>query len=572
MKYRQITRYTGDLIETILNGRGVDDINLFLNPNSSNDTKLDMITNVDKGIDLIKNNISKKILILVDSDMDGFSSAAIIYQYLKFINRYIDIDYYVHEKKEHGLTEKVMNYIIDNTFDLIIVPDAGSNDIEQMEYIETVLKSKVLVIDHHEIEVRGDYGVIINNQDCENTNKNLTGAGLTYVFCKALEEHFRTGELENLSDLALIGLVGDSSDLRDNEVRNLCFNAIKNIRSNLIRTFYEVNDKNWNHLIIKDLSFGGIIPLVNAITRVGTLEERQLLFEALADIDNKRMYHVVKKKKNKNTGKFYKVDVFMDLYQYVVDIGQATKRRQDKLAKEHADKLEEQYNQMAGVQVYIASEDLTGMTGLIAMKLSEKYQKPTIILKKRPDEIYAGSIRGNTKVFKDFKEWCANTGLFEMVIGHSNAAGCEIKEDNLSKLKELILSVQPMEMWHDVDMVYKGNMDIDDIKLVDKYSYLWYGGVRPPMFAVEQIKIPKSWLQYSKSTIRFYLNGVSYVKFKSSEEEYKQLIYDGFDNNIILNLVGQTDINRWSGKETPQFIIEDYEIVKEEPNIYGIFA
>ena len=572
MKYRQITRYTGNLIETILSGRGIDDINLFLNPNSSNDTKLDMITNIDKGIDLIKNNISKKILILVDSDMDGFSSAAIIYKYLKFINRYVDIDYYVHEKKEHGLTDSVIEYIKNKDFDLIIVPDAGSNDIEQIEYIETVLKSKVLIIDHHEVEEESEYGVIINNQICEYTNKNLTGAGLTYVFCKALEEHFRTGELENLSDLALIGLVGDSSDLRDNEVRNLCFNAIKNIRSNLIRTFYEVNDKNWNHLIIKDLSFGGIIPLVNAITRVGTLEERQLLFEALADIDNKRMYHVVKKKKNENTGKFYKVDVFMDLYQYVVDIGQAAKRRQDKLAKEHADKLEEQYNQMAGVQVYIASEDLTGMTGLIAMKLSEKYQKPTIILKKRPDEIYAGSIRGNTKVFKDFKEWCTNTGLFEMVIGHSNAAGCEIKEENLSKLKELTLNVQPMEMWHDVDMVYKGNIDIDDIKLVDKYSYLWYGGVRPPMFAVEQIKIPKSWLQYSKSTIRFYLSGVSYVKFKSSEKEYKQLIYDGFDDNIILNVVGQTDINRWSGKETPQFIVEDYEIVKEEPNIYGIFA
>ena len=572
MKYRQIARYTGDLIETILNGRGIDNINLFLNPNSSNDTKLDMITNVDKGIDLIKNSISKKILILVDSDMDGFSSAAIIYQYLKFINRYIDIDYYVHEKKEHGLTNSVMEYITNKNFDLIIVPDAGSNDIEQMEYIETVLKSKVLVIDHHEIEVRGDYGVIINNQDCEYTNKNLTGVGLSYVFCKALEKHFRTGELENLSDLALIGLVGDSSDLRDNEVRNICFNALGNIQSNLIRTFYEIADKDYTKLRIRDLSFGGIIPMVNAITRVGTLEERQLLFEALTDIDNTRMYHLVKKKKNKETGKFDKLDVFMDLYQYVVDIGQATKRRQDKLAKEHANKLEEQYNPIAGIQIYITPEDLTGMTGLIATKLSEKYQKPTIILKKRPDGIYSGSIRGNIEVFDDFKAWCIDTGLFEMVMGHSNAAGCEITEENLSKLRELALDVEPREIWYDVDMIYKGNMDIDDIKLVDKYSYLWYGGVKPPMFAVEQIKIPKSWLQYSKSTIRFYLNGVSYVKFKSSEEEYKQLIYDGFDDNIILNVVGQTDINRWSGKETPQFIIEDYEIVKEEPNIYGIFA
>ena len=392
MKYKQITRYTGDLIETILNGRGIENINLFLSPNNSSDTDLDKIKNIHEGINLIKTHINNNILILVDSDMDGFSSAAIIYKYLKSIDRYANIDYFVHEKKEHGLTKNVMEYIENKNYDLIIIPDASSNDVEQIEYIETILKCRVLVIDHHEIEVRGDYGVIINNHDCEYTNNNLTGAGLTYLFCKALDRHFNANIIEDLSDLALIGLVGDSSDLRDNEVRNLCFNALDNIQSNLIRTFYEVADKNWNELTIKDLSFGGIIPMVNAITRVGELEERQLLFEALTDIDNSRMYHVIKKKKNKETGKFDKVDVFMDLYQYVVDLGQSAKRRQDNMAKKYAEKLEEQYNPNTGIQIYITDDEIVGMNGLIATKLSEKYQQPTLILKKRNDGLYGGSL------------------------------------------------------------------------------------------------------------------------------------------------------------------------------------
>lgn len=572
MKYRQITRYTGDLIETILNGRGIEDINLFLNPNHSDDTDLDKIQNIHEGINLIKTHINNNILILVDSDMDGFSSAAIMYKYLKSIDRYVNVDYFVHCKKEHGLTKTFMEYIEKRNYDLIIIPDAGSNDVEQIEYIEIVLKCRVLVIDHHEIEVRGDYGVIINNKDCEYTNNNLTGAGLTYLFCKALDQYFDTGILEDLSDLALIGLVGDSSDLRDNEVRNLCFNALGNIQNNLVRTFYEVAEKDYTKLRIRDLSFSGIIPMVNAITRVGTLEERILLFEALSDIDSSRMYQVTKKKKDKITGKFNNVDVFMDLYQYAVDLGQSAKRRQDKIVKDYATKLESQYNPNTGIQIYITDEDSGGMNGLIATKLSEKYQQPTIILKKREDGLYGGSIRGNIKVFKDFKEWCLNTGLFEMVIGHDNAAGCEITPENLEKLRMLAHEIEPQEICHDVDLIYRRNIDPEDIRLVDKYSYLWYGGVKPPTFAVEQLKIPKAWIQFSKSTIRFYLNGVTYVKFKSSQEEYNNIVYDGFGENVILNVVGITDVNRWSGKETPQFIINDFEVAKEEVNIYGIFA
>ena len=573
MKYNQITRYTGDLLETILMGRGIDDIPLFLRPNNSNDTKIDMVTNINKGVELVKNYIDKKIMILVDSDMDGFSSASIIYKYIKYVNRYARVDYYVHERKEHGLTDDVMSYIQDNDFDLIIIPDAGSNDVKQIEYIELVLNVKVLVIDHHEVEEDSEYGVIINNQTCEYTNKNLTGAGLTYVFCKALEEHFRTGMLENLSDLALIGLVGDSSDLRDNEVRNLCTTAIKNIKSNLIATFYTVNDKDVNNLTVKDLSFSGIIPLVNAITRVGTLEERMLLFEALADIDNNRYFEVSKRKLNKETRKYEQKVFCMNLYEYVVDLGTLVKKRQDKLTKEYVSRLESQYNQRSGVQIFISDEGIGGISGLIANKLSEKYQQPIVVLKVGKGDTYTGSIRGNIKVVDDFKKWCLDTGLFEMVKGHSNAAGCEIKNENIDKLREKALEVKSREVCYEVDLIYKGSMNPDDIRLLDKYKHLWYGGVNPPTFAIEELKIPKAWLNFSKSTLRFYCGGVSYVKFQTSEEEYRDLKLKGFGEYVTLNIVGKTEINRWNDRETPQFTIQDCEVVEEKTeSIYGIFA
>lgn len=54
-------------------------------------------------------------------------------------------------------------------------------------------------------------------------------------------------------------------------------------------------------------------------------------------------------------------------------------------------------------------------------------------------------------------------------------------------------------------------------------------------------------------------NGVSLIKFKSSEEEYKSLYSD--TGCVTIDVVGKCDKNEWGGNISPQFHIEDYEIV-----------
>ena len=61
-------------------------------------------------------------------------------------------------------------------------------------------------------------------------------------------------------------------------------------------------------------------------------------------------------------------------------------------------------------------------------------------------------------------------------------------------------------------------------------------------------------------TIKIQLEGISLIKFKSSQEEYESLLSEGY---TAINIVGTCNLNEWNGKITPQIIIEDYEVINK---------
>ena len=130
------------------------------------------------------------MVIVVDADADGFLSATIMYQYIKEIGRVngieFEIDFVIHENKAHGLTDKVMDKLSEKNYDLVIIPDAASNDGREIDLLY-VMGAEVLVIDHHIIEEMPQAGIIINNQIGDKVNKNLVGAGMCLKFCQVVD-------------------------------------------------------------------------------------------------------------------------------------------------------------------------------------------------------------------------------------------------------------------------------------------------------------------------------------------------------------------------------------------------
>lgn len=132
----------------------------------------------------------------------------------------IEIDYFLHEGKQHGL-EDLIDKIIENDkkYGLIILPDSSSNDFEYHERLKEI-GVPALVLDHHILEAEvSENAIIINNQSSEKyCNKELTGAGVVWQFCCYLDEVLEQDNAMYFIDLAALGIIGDMGGL--NEIEN----------------------------------------------------------------------------------------------------------------------------------------------------------------------------------------------------------------------------------------------------------------------------------------------------------------------------------------------------------------
>ena len=150
-----------------------------------------------------------RTLVVVDADADGFTSAAILLNWLyDFAPAYVTnkVDYFLHDEKSHGLSDCID---LAMKYKLVICPDSSSNDFEEHRQLAEA-DINVLVLDHHHAEVNPavyDNACIINNQLCDYPNKELSGAGVVWQFCRYLDSKLDTYYADNYLDLAATGLM-----------------------------------------------------------------------------------------------------------------------------------------------------------------------------------------------------------------------------------------------------------------------------------------------------------------------------------------------------------------------------
>ena len=184
MKYKLIDGSLNDInnpIETVLKNRGIENVCEYLNlKQASRDTYLGL-DNIHKAVEVFDKHFQRKdpIGILADNDVDGVCSATLTYKFIKDLDPEYDVRMYVHHKnKSHGLSDKDFN--LDDDVKLLIVPDAGSNDIEEHCLLNENGVSCICA-DHHQVvtNVNNSPAVILNNQNSNSyKNKNCCGASL----------------------------------------------------------------------------------------------------------------------------------------------------------------------------------------------------------------------------------------------------------------------------------------------------------------------------------------------------------------------------------------------------------
>lgn len=562
--------FTANYLDNLLVARGLDTENLDYFYNVPDDSALSnpkLLDNINEGYVLLLEHIhmGSRIALVVDSDVDGFTSSAIIYQYIKKIRPDIEIDYYLHGGKGHGLSDLIEDILhSEKEYHLVILPDAGSND----DTYHSLLKEQgieCLVLDHHIVEADTqmiDNTVIINNQSSSDyPNKDLSGAGVTWQFCRYIDEKAGFDYANDFIDLAALGIVSDMMSVLNLENRYIIHTGFLNVKNYFFQCLCDKQSFSMGNKITPMTVAFYITPLINAMIRVGSMEEKERLF--LAFIDGHEMVPC-----NKRGAKGTLEEVAIESARECTNARAKQNRTLDKAIDELEIKIHK-YDLLENKILFMKLEEEDfppELNGLIAMKLAAKYQRPAIVARLNDEGEVKGSLRGlNESELTSFKNFLEESNYFEFTAGHDNAAGCGILDRNIEPFlayanKELA-DVDFGENFYEVNFErMASSSDLSNLifELMDKEDI--YGQHNDePLIHITNLNVTMEEIRLmgkNQDTIKIEKNGVAYMFFKCKNrlEDFKQY------NEMTIDLVGKPNINNWMGNITPQIFVTDFEI------------
>jgi len=354
-------------------------------------------------------------------------------------------------------------------------------------------------------------------------------------------------------------------DLRNTSTRYYVNRGLENIKNKALDAMIQAQSYSMhNEVNIHNISWY-VTPIFNAMIRIGSFEERELLFRAFIDDYEEFDY-------KKRDGTVIKENI----YDRAARLCKNCKSRQDKMRDKLFAELRANANTDDKVVMVEAQDADPGIIGLSCMKLADALQRPTIVVKKiNKDgvELLSGSCRNfNNSPVDDLKAVISETNLFELCAGHANAAGVQILPENFNDAKKafnkLLKDVEysPTYMCDFVFDIYE--LDTSFIYEVHNARWIWCTGIQEPKVAVEDIMIRRSDINVQGkdfNSIAFTVNDIKFVKFNMKENDPLlewASAWDGDDNDKIeINIVGEVSVNEYKGIFTPQVIIKDSEII-----------
>ena len=518
---------------------GITDVEAYLNPNSIEYQSPDMYKNMDVAVNLL-NHTKGSVGIVIDSDLDGACSAAIAYM-LCIENGLEDIRIYSHAGKEHGLSDLASQIAMDKV-DLLIVPDAGSNDIYQCEEL-MCMGIDIIILDHHIIEKENKHAVVVNPYNSViippmpddqlelveriyngvkvtyTCNTDISGTGVVEKFACAL------GSNQSFKDLVAISLISDICSLRSPENRKYVYDGLTNPTNPFIKYCLE---HCCNRGVNPEGVAFGIAPLANALARSDDQSTKRLFFDALIG----------------------KIEP-----EAAVKAMKAVKSKQDYQVKKVVDKLSDGLDTSHKVIIGFGEPENKSYLGLVANKFCGKYNKPTFLLRELNSTTWSGSMRSPIDLLEIINE----SGLAKCQ-GHDAAAGITVKKSNLKRfarfLDGLDLDVDP-----DIEVaahIEPNNITHNLANVCVENNILWGKDVNKPLFHCI-LTTPQIYVYRNRSTtVKLIQDGIEFIKFFVSNEEASQFeSAQGKSIEVVVSL----GLNEYNGQIKPQAIIERYEII-----------
>lgn len=398
-------------------------------------------------------------------------------------------------------------------------------------------------------------------------NKELSGVGVVYKFCSYLDSILDINLADEFLDLVALGNIADMVSLQSIETKHLIQQGLKNIKNPYFKLMIQKQEYSMKGRITPFNVAFYIAPTMNAVMRIGSIENRNLLFESL--LEHKAYQSIPSTKRGA------KLDETEALVEQAVRISANVKAAQTKMRDKSLEYLEslitdELLNNKILVLCVDDVENIDrGIVGLMANQIMAKYQHPVLILVKTEHEdsseiFYDGS--GRNYGLPDFQQFVKESGYAEFASGHPGAFGASFKQQNIQGFIEYAnntLKDYNFEPSYDVDFIFDAKKDNTyDIFQIASMDNLWGQNITEPYVAMEHLNIDSNNCKLLKeTTVRIIIpnQDLTLIKFKSNEEEYNKMIQSG-----SINIVGRCQINEWGGQLTPQIVIEDYELISKK--------
>ena len=432
----QIRKITGNLkisplLAKVLLNRGIDtpdDAKKFLIPKHENLLKPELMLNVDAAVELIFKNIknNQPILIFGDNDVDGITSATLLFLLLKHYNA--DVDFFVPNRNVdgHGFNNKTITAALKRkTPKLFIAVDCALSAINEIQQLK-LQNIDVIIVDHHDQTDELPQAIVVNPKITNNDYpfKELAAVGVVYCLARAIHQHatlsdyYKKNAIAPINtteflDLVSLGTIADAVPLVDDNrtLVSLGLNVIRKRKRSGIAALLADIEADAAAIDEKTVSYR-LAPRLNAAGRVG---DPNKCVELLS------VYHF-------KTA----VDIAKELEQY----NTIRQELEAGITKEAVELAAEQLRNNEPC-IFITSDTWPkGLLGIISSRLLEKFNKPVFLI-----TIDGENARLSSRAPKTFNILNALQKAETLLCdygGHENAAGCNLKTENLPRFKQTL--------------------------------------------------------------------------------------------------------------------------------------
>lgn len=488
----------------------------------------------------------ERIVIYGDYDVDGITSTSLVYSVLRDLGA--SPQFYIPERQSegYGLNEEALQHL-EHEADVLITVDCGISSYELVREFSPHLD--IIITDHHEPPEQIPPALAVLNPKkpgCPYPFKELAGAGVAYILCRALWQRCCNEDLAGYSDLSALGTIADLVPLIG-ENRIIVRQGLELMKKGQRTGLYALLRA--SGLVDKEITAGRIAftaaPRLNAAGRISHATKG---VELLLETDDEKAAAAA------------------------AELSELNAERQDiehTIAKEAIAQIESRQQGRDGVLIASHEGWHVGVIGIAASRLVEKYYRPALVI-----TISDGIGKGSCRSISGFNMYEALQSAKDLLIqfgGHTMAAGFSIKAENIEGLRERLLDYAKEHMTADdyIPLVHLDKeLETPDVSLdmiAELSSLEPYGmGNSRPVFSLRNLTVEEIRpIGRDKQHVRIVVCGPHKIRLSGVAWSRPDLC-DAIVEGDIIDVAFQLERNDFNGTSSPQLVVQDVHVLNKE--------